>query len=160
MSRVLGVDPGSRLCGYAIVEVDARGGCRYVECGVLDAPDEAPLAQRLAEIARDLQHVIEEHRPGAVAVEDVFGGKGVRSALALAHARGAVFAVAGMAGLPVHSYPPASVKKMVTGHGRAGKQQVAKMVQALVGLRTAPRADAADALAVALAHARTLRGPA
>jgi len=157
--RVLGVDPGSRRCGYAIVDVDDRGNCRYVECGVLGAAEEAPLEERLGEIARDLSGVIEEFRPAELAVEDVFHGVNPRSALALAHARGAVFAVAGMAGLRVHSYAPAVVKKTVTGHGRANKEQVARMVQTLVGLRSPPRADAADALAVALAHARTLGAP-
>ncbi|RMH44371.1 MAG: crossover junction endodeoxyribonuclease RuvC [Deltaproteobacteria bacterium] len=156
--RVLGVDPGSRRCGYAVVDADARGECAYIECGVLGATAAAPLEDRLAELARDLAQVIADLKPVVVAVEDVFRGINSRSALALAHARGTVFAVAGMAGLRVHSYPPAMVKKTVAGHGRASKDQVARMVQTLVGLRTAPPADAADALAVALTHARAAGG--
>jgi crossover junction endodeoxyribonuclease RuvC len=150
--RILGVDPGSRVCGYGVVESDGRGGYRYIECGVLTASARAPMEERLAEIARWLGDVVNELRPTAVAVEDVFSHANVRSALALAQARGMVLAVAGMAGLTVHSYAPALVKKTVTGRGRAGKDQVAAMVQMLVGLRTPPRSDAADALAVAITH--------
>jgi crossover junction endodeoxyribonuclease RuvC len=152
--RILGVDPGSRRCGYAVIEVDSAGDCTYVECGVLGAAERAPLEDRLAEITRDLHQVIAELAPGVVAVEDVFSGRNARSALALAHARGAVFAVAGTAGLRVCSYPPAVVKKRVAGNGRAPKEQVARMAAMLVRLRELPQADAADALAVALAHAR------
>lgn len=159
MPRILGVDPGSRVCGYAVIDVDGGGECAYVECGVLGAAPTATLEQRLGEIARDLRGLIDEYAPDAVAVEDLFHGKNARSALALAHARGAVFAVAGMAGLRVHSYPPAVVKKRIAGNGRAPKEQVARMVSMLVGLASLPRADAADALAVALAHAREVAAP-
>ena len=157
--RVMGVDPGSRVCGYSIVDALDRGECKYIECGVLGAKSTASMEERLGEIARDLSQLVEEFAPAVIAVEDVFQGVNARSALALAHARGAVYAVAGMAGLRVHAYAPAVVKKMVTGHGAASKEQVARMVQALVGLQTPPRSDAADALAVALAHARTLGVP-
>ncbi|ACY16409.1 crossover junction endodeoxyribonuclease RuvC [Haliangium ochraceum] len=157
--RILGVDPGSRMCGYGVIEVGAQGpgACAYVECGVLSATRGAPMEQRLGEIACWLTDVVTELRPLVVAVEDVFTHQNVRSALALAQARGTVLAVAGMAGLPVYSYAPAVVKKTVTGRGRAPKEQVALMVQALVGLRRVPEADAADALAVAITHAQ--RGP-
>jgi crossover junction endodeoxyribonuclease RuvC len=157
--RVLGVDPGSRVCGYAVVAVGPGRSCLYVECGVLTSAHRAPEA-RLGEIARGLAEVIEELGPAGVAVEDVFSHRNPRSALALAQARGAVLAVAGMRGLPVHSYAPALVKKTVTGRGRADKDQVARMVKALVGLASLPTADAADALAVALTHARVVALPA
>jgi crossover junction endodeoxyribonuclease RuvC len=151
--RVLGVDPGSRVCGYGVIAVDAPRRYRYVECGVLTAPARAPAEARLGEIARCLGEVIAEVAPDALAVEDVFSHVNVRSALALAQARGLVLAVAGMAGLPVFSYPPARVKKAVTGRGRASKDQVARMVRVLIGMRRTPASDAADALAVAIAHA-------
>jgi crossover junction endodeoxyribonuclease RuvC len=156
--RVLGVDPGSRICGYAVVEVGGASDCRYVECGVLTAAQRAPMEERLGEISRWLTDVVTELRPAVMAVEDVFTHKNDRSALALAQARGMVLAVAGLAGLAVYSYAPAVVKKTVTGRGRASKDQVASMVSALVGLRTPPRSDAADALAVAITHA--MRNPA
>jgi crossover junction endodeoxyribonuclease RuvC len=151
--RILGVDPGSRICGYGVVDTASRKYI-YVECGVLTATATAPMEHRLGEIARWLTDVITDLRPTMLAVEDVFSRINVRSALALAQARGVVLAVAGMAGLSVHSYAPTVVKKTVTGHGRASKEQVAAMVQALVGLKQPPRADAADALAVAITHAQ------
>lgn len=153
--RILGLDPGSRICGYGVI--DADGELRYVECGVLTAPDGQPMERRLGEIARGLREVIAELAPAIVAVEDVFSHQNPRSALALAQARGMVLAVCGLAGLSVASYPPASVKKAVSGSGRADKDQIARMVQVLIGLRSLPRADATDALAVAITHGRTAR---
>ncbi len=154
--RILGLDPGSRICGYGVIDEDA-GQLRYVECGVLTAPEGSAMEARLGEIARGLREVIAELSPSIVAVEDVFSHQNVRSALALAQARGMALAVVGLAGLGVASYPPASVKKAVSGSGRADKDQVARMVQALIGLRSLPRADATDALAVAITHGRTMR---
>jgi crossover junction endodeoxyribonuclease RuvC len=155
--RILGIDPGSRVLGYAAIDVGARthplGGLGYVECGVIVAARREPMEARLAELARGLREVIEELSPDVVAAEDVFAAANFRSALALGHARGMVLAVAGLADLRVYSYPPAVIKQAVTGRGRAPKEQVALMVRTLVGLRRLPRPDAADALAVAVAHA-------
>ena len=154
--RILGIDPGSRVCGYGVV--DARDGeLAYVECGVLTAPEDCPMEERLGEIARGLREVIGELSPQIVAVEDVFSHQNPRSALALAQARGMALAVVGLCGLGVASYAPALVKKAVSGSGRADKTQIARMVQALIGLRSMPRADATDALAVAITHGRRLR---
>jgi len=114
------------------------------------------MEERLGEIARGLREVIDELAPQVVAIEDVFSHQNVRSALALAQARGMALAVVGLAGLSVASYPPASVKKAVSGSGRADKDQVARMVQVLIGLRSLPRADATDALAVAITHGRAV----
>jgi crossover junction endodeoxyribonuclease RuvC len=154
--RILGLDPGSRVCGYGVIDED-RGELRYVECGVLTAPEDKPMEQRLGEIARGLREVIGELSPEIVAVEDVFTYQNPRSALALAQARGMALAVIGLAGLRVASYAPALVKKTVTGSGTADKGQIARMVQALIRLKSLPRADASDALAVAITHGRTLR---
>jgi crossover junction endodeoxyribonuclease RuvC len=155
--RILGVDPGSRVLGYAVVESGPRHDVRYVECGVISARETDPLERRLGEIASGLREVIEELSPDVVAAEDVFFSKNPRSALALGQARGAALAVAGMSGLRVYAYPPATVKQAVTGRGRAPKEQVERMVCMLLGLRKAPRSDAADALAVAVAHAQIRR---
>lgn len=154
--RILGLDPGSRVCGYGVID-DAGGQLRYVECGVLTAPQERAMEERLGEIARGLREVIAELAPQVVAVEDVFSHHNPRSALALAQARGMALAVVGLAGLRVASYPPASVKKAVSGSGRADKDQIARMVQTLIGLKSLPRADATDALAVAITHGRCAR---
>ena len=154
--RILGLDPGSHVCGYGVID-EAGGELRYVECGLLTAPGDRPMEVRLGEIARGLREVIDELVPAVVAVEDVFAHQNVRSALALAQARGMVLAVVGLAGLRVASYPPALVKKTVAGNGRAEKDQIARMVQGLIGLKTLPRADATDALAVAITHGRAAR---
>ena len=154
--RILGLDPGSRVCGYGVIDFES-GDMRYVECGVITAPEERPAEERLGEIARGLREVIGELAPTIVAVEDVFLHQNPRSALALAQARGMALAVVGLAGLSVASYPPASVKKAVSGSGKADKDQIARMVQALIGLRSLPRADATDALAVAITHGQTVR---
>jgi crossover junction endodeoxyribonuclease RuvC len=155
--RILGIDPGSRVLGYGVVDSDGRRSLRYVECGVVEAARAYPLERRLAEIAAGLDEVIAELCPDAVAAEDVFTAGNARSALALGQARGAALAVCGRAGLSVWAYAPATVKQAVTGRGRAGKEQVARMVQSLIGLRKLPRADAADALAVAITHAHVRR---
>jgi len=154
--RILGLDPGSRVCGYGVVE-DLGSELRYVECGLLTAPEEDPAIERLGEIARGLREVIDELAPVEVAVEDVFVHHNARSALALAQARGMALAIVGLAGLRVCSYPPALVKRTVAGSGAAPKEQIARMVQALIGLRSLPRADATDALAVAITHGRARR---
>jgi crossover junction endodeoxyribonuclease RuvC len=157
--RILGIDPGSRILGYAVLTADGdrRPRLGYVECGVLQATAGEPMEERLAEIVGGLREVIDELRPTVVAMEDVFCGASARSALALGQARGAALATCGLAGLRVYAYPPALVKQTVTGHGRASKIQVANMVRALCGLKKLPRADAADALAVAVAHAHLRR---
>src|SRR5262249_32914451 len=132
--RILGIDPGSRVLGYAVVDAGARLGC--VECGVITAPPGDPLEKRLAELAVGLEEIIAELAPDEGAVDDVFAARHPRAALALGHARGVVLAVAGRAGLRVSAYPPARVKLAVTGRGRAPKEQVALMVRALVGMRS------------------------
>jgi crossover junction endodeoxyribonuclease RuvC len=154
--RILGLDPGSHVCGYGVLD-ETAGELRYVECGLLTAPGDRPMEARLGEIARGLREVLDELAPDVVAVEDVFAHANIRSALALAQARGMVLAVVGLAGLSVASYPPALVKKTVCGSGRADKEQIARMVQGLIGLKSLPRADATDALAVAITHGRAAR---
>ncbi|CAN5867173.1 crossover junction endodeoxyribonuclease RuvC [soil metagenome] len=154
--RILGIDPGSRVCGYGVID-EVAGELTYIECGILTAPEHRTMEQRLGEIARGLREVITELEPAVCAVEDVFVQHNPRSALALAQARGMALAVIGLAGLAVASYPPATVKKAVSGSGKAEKAQIARMVQVLIGLKTLPRADATDALAVAITHGRLVR---
>jgi crossover junction endodeoxyribonuclease RuvC len=156
--RILGIDPGSRVTGYAVIDVGGVGDepsprLTYLECGVVEADPQAPLEVRLGEIVRGLAEVIAELAPTSAAVEDVFHGKNARSMIALAQARGAALVACDLAQLSVAAYPPAQVKLAVTGRGRAAKPQVAAMVRGLLALRGLPRADATDALAVAVAHA-------
>jgi crossover junction endodeoxyribonuclease RuvC len=155
--RVLGIDPGSRVCGYGMITIGPRDAVACAECGVLTAPADRPMERRLGEIARGLREVIDELAPEAIALEAVFAQVNVKTALALAQARGMALAIAGLVGLPVFSYAPALVKRTVVGTGRAGKDQVVRMVAGMLGLRTLPSPDAADALAIALTHARLCR---
>jgi len=154
--RILGVDPGTRRCGYGVIDF-VGGKLAYVECGVIEPPARAPLADRLAELASTLGEVIGELSPELVAVEDLFHGIDARAALTLGHARGVALAQAGAARLPVLAFAPATVKRSVVGWGRAQKTQVVHVVQSLLALQRPPRADAADALAVAIccAHHQT-----
>lgn len=156
--RVLGIDPGSRYLGYGIVEVEQRQ-TRYVGSGVARADAKAPLHLRLDSIFTELKAVLERYQPHAVAVEGVFTHKNARSALILGHARGVALLLAAQAGLGVHEYAPARVKKSVGAGGNDSKGSVARMVERLLQLQSPlERADAYDALAVALCHVHQLRG--
>ena len=146
---VLGVDPGSHQTGWGLVAWEA-GRLRMVAAGVLRL--EGSLAARLVELRRGLGEVLERHHPQAVAVEEPFGHRFVRSALVLAHARGVALLAAAEAGLEPHPYTPAMVKRLVCGSGGAEKVQIRRSVQGLLRLRELPPSDAADALAVALCH--------
>jgi crossover junction endodeoxyribonuclease RuvC len=152
--RVLGIDPGTLRLGYGVVEHDGGATIRYVECGVISAPPSQPRHARLAEIGRCLRELLVELRPDAVAMEEAFYGKNVQSTLALGEARGVALFVAGEQGLTVSGYAPATVKQAVVGNGRATKDQIGYLVRALLSLRRTPEPDAADALAIAICHAR------
>jgi crossover junction endodeoxyribonuclease RuvC len=146
---VLGIDPGSRRCGYGVVAREG-GRLRVVESGVL-APGALCLAERLARIHGGLGEVIRRARPAEVSIEHVFAGVSPRSALVLGQARGVALAAAAGAGLPVHEYQPSEVKLAFTGSGRASKEQMQRTARALLGV-DAELADEADALAVAVCH--------
>jgi crossover junction endodeoxyribonuclease RuvC len=150
---VLGVDPGSIKMGYGCIDV--APGCRltYVEAGVLVAPDKMDKYARLVELGRDLEAVIAELRPDVVALEAGFV-KGQQGALVSGAARGVAAYVAGRAGLQVVEYAPATVKKAASGHGAAGKDQVARIVAMRLRMVREPDPDAADALAIAITRAQ------
>lgn len=150
---VLGIDPGTANTGYGVV---ARHGGRLValDGGVIETAPGSDQGARLARIHERVGALLDEHRPDALAVEDLYFGANARSAFAVGHARGVVILAAGLRGLPCRSYTPQQVKGAVCGSGRAAKEQVQRMVQTLLGLDELPRPDhAADALAVAICHA-------
>ena len=146
---VLGIDPGSRRCGYGVVEREG-GRLRVVESGVL-APGDLPIAERLASILDGLGEVIARTGPGEVSVEQIFAGVSPRSALVLGQARGVALAASARARLPVFEYQPTEVKLAFTGSGRASKEQMVRSARALLGV-DADLADEADALALAVCH--------
>jgi len=149
---VLGIDPGTANTGYGVVS-DGRGRMHAMDGGVIETRAGVAAEHRLATIHERICTLIEEHRPDAVALEDLYFGVNARSAFAVGQARGVVMLAAGQAGIPCTSYTPQQVKSAVCGTGRAGKDQVGRMVQALLALADAPSPDhAADALAVAICH--------
>ena len=154
MSRILGVDPGSLITGFGVIEAIGNHN-RFIHCGAIRTPADDPLEQRLRGIFRGLSGVIREYRPEEVAVEQVFMARNPDSALKLGQARGVAILAAAEADLPVTQYPPRSVKQAVVGAGGADKTQVQHMVRILLNLQGELQADAADALAVALCHGHT-----
>jgi crossover junction endodeoxyribonuclease RuvC len=149
---VLGVDPGLTRCGYGAVE-RTGAGLRAVAAGVIRTPKETDLAARLAELLAGVQGLLAELRPDAVAVERVFFQANARTAMSVGQASGVVLAAASAAGCEVAQYTPNEVKVSVTGSGSAAKEQVQRMVQAVLGLGVRPDPpDAADALALAVCH--------
>ena len=150
---VLGIDPGTAVTGFGVVERGERGRVTLVECGVIRTAADRPLATRIRDIYEGVAELIERHRPSAISVEDVFHGKNSRTALSLGHARGVILLAAALRDLPISEYTAVEIKKAVTGTGRATKDQVGFMVQQQLRLRSAPApADAADGVAAALCH--------
>lgn len=154
--RVLGIDPGLSVTGFGIVE--RRGGrVRHVAHGTIRPPRDASLAVRLDRLYAALGEVIARYRPDVASVEQVFVAASPRSALVLGQARGAALAALGAAGLGVHEYAPARIKVAIAGNGRAGKDQIQRVVVRVLALLSTPAEDAADALAAALCHAEAGR---
>jgi crossover junction endodeoxyribonuclease RuvC len=157
--RVLGIDPGSLRLGYGVVDRVGKAQLRYVECGVISAPPRLARSERLTTIGRALRELVDELVPDEVAMEQAFCGKNVQSTIALGEARGVATFVVSDRGLPLAGYAPALVKRTIVGHGAATKQQIGYLVRALLSLRRIPEADAADALAIAICHARHAHAP-
>ncbi|MDP9883931.1 crossover junction endodeoxyribonuclease RuvC [Sinomonas atrocyanea] len=152
--RVLGVDPGLTRCGIGVVDVAADRRATLVAVGVVGTKADEPLDVRLLAIARAIDEWLDRHEPEVVAVERVFSQLNVSTVMGVAQASGVVIAAAARRGIPVALHTPSEVKAAVTGSGRADKEAVTRMVTKILRLETAPRpADAADALALALAHA-------
>ena len=157
---VLGINPGTATTGYGVVSGEPFGALLLVECGVIRTEARQPLPVRLREIYEDVSELIARHRPDALSIEDVFYSRNVRTTLVLGHARGVVLLAAEQAGLEIHEYPPAEIKKAVVGTGAATKEQVQFMVTRLLRLKTVPEpSDAADGAAAALAHIMSGRIP-
>ena len=155
--RVLGIDCGSRVTGYGVI--DSNGAdCIYICCGAIRSKSSDPLADRLKRIYNGIVQIIRELEPQAAAFESLFYATNVQSALKLGHVRGVSMFAAAEANLPIYEYSPLEVKSAVTGYGRAEKPQVQQMVRALLKLNAPPQPyDASDALAVAICHIHTNR---
>jgi crossover junction endodeoxyribonuclease RuvC len=153
MIVVMGIDPGVASTGFGVVRV-AGSRMSAIDGGVVESSADDAAADRLARIHAALEELIRWHEPAAVALEELYFGKNVRSAIAVGQARGVAMLAAAQAGIPCFDYTPQAVKMSVCGSGSAAKRQVQRMVGALLGLPNAPTSDhAADALAVAICHA-------
>lgn len=150
--RILGIDPGSRITGFGVIDVVGQAR-HYVASGCIRTPPGAPLAERIKVIVEHLFEVIDTYQPHESAVEQVFVNVNPAATLMLGQARGAAITALVLRQLPVAEYTALQVKQSVVGHGKAPKEQVQAMVVRLLSLSGTPQADAADALAVALAHA-------
>jgi crossover junction endodeoxyribonuclease RuvC len=155
VTRVIGIDPGSRITGYGVLEA-GKQELVYLESGCIRTRN-APFPERLAEIYHSVNELIAQHQPDVFAIEEVFMAKNVDSALKLGQARGVAIAAGVANGLPVFEYAARKVKQTVVGSGRASKEQVQHMVRVLLSLPGLPQADAADALAIAICHVNTSR---
>ena len=153
---ILGIDPGSRITGYGIINHEGYR-LTHVDNGAIHADCHKDFPSRLKKIYGSLSDVIERYRPNAVAVENIFFATNVQSALKLGQARGAAIVAGVNAGLPVFEYTALQVKQAVVGHGRASKDQVQKMLKVLLNLPEVAQEDASDALAVAICHAHSSR---
>ncbi len=153
--RILGIDPGIAIVGFGLVETE-RGKSRLVRCGVITTPAHTPLSARLHSIYLDLTELLETLRPDAIAIEELFFNTNVTTGISVAQARGVILLACYQAGVQVYEYTPLQVKQAVVGYGRAEKKQVMDMVKRILNLQDVPKPDdAADAVAIALCHARS-----
>ena len=151
--RILGIDPGTGICGFGVIEVGRGKRPRMVTAGVITTPPHTPLGDRLLDIYQSLHEIIDECRPDEVSVEKLFFNQNITTGITVAEARGVVLLVARQYELPTAEYTPLQIKKSLTGYGRADKKQMQEMVRVHLGLGSVPKSDdAADALAAAITH--------
>lgn len=152
--RIMGIDPGVATIGFGVVDAD-RGRQQLVRYGVITTPAGIPLSSRLYQISQDMSELIGLFHPDEVAVEELFFTKNITTGIAVAHGRGVLLLELERAGVPVYEYTPMQVKQAVAGYGKAEKRQVMAMTARLLKMKEIPRPDdAADALALAICHAR------
>ena len=153
--RILGIDPGYGITGFGLIEAD-RGQSRLLSCGAITTPAGMDFSARLEIIYEDMRQLLEVSKPDAVAIEELFFGQNVTTGIGVAQARGVVLLAIRQAGLEVTSYKPMQVKQAVVGYGNATKHQMQEMTKRLLHLSAMPKPDdAADAIAIALCHARS-----
>lgn len=154
--RILGIDPGTQIMGYGLVDVFPTK-CQFVDCGFIMTKPKEPMSDRLKTLFLSVQTLIKEFSPQEFAIEDVFLSRNPRATIKLGQVRGAAICAAAIANLPVHDYSPRLVKKSVVGYGAADKEQMQQMIKILLKLPEAPQSDSADALAIAIHHGHQLQ---
>ncbi len=153
--RILGIDPGYGITGFGILEAQ-RGRCQLLRCGAITTPPNTDFSWRLGEIYNNMTELLQLAQADAVAIEELFFGNNVTTGIKVAQARGVILLAVQQAGVPVFEYKPMQVKQAVVGYGNATKHQVMDMTKRILGLPAVPKPDdAADAVAIALCHARS-----
>ncbi len=153
--RILGIDPGYAIVGFGVLDAD-RGKARLVRCGAINTTAGTPMPLRLLQIQEDLETLIRDFSPDVMAIEELFFNTNVTTAIGVAQARGVILATAARLGVHIFEYSPSQVKIAVVGYGKAEKRQVMEMTKRILGLSAVPKPDdAADAVAIALCHARS-----
>ncbi len=153
--RILGIDPGIAIVGFGLIESE-RGSVRMLQYGAVTTEAGLPLATRLLQIENDMTALIAQLQPDEIAIEELFFSKNITTGIAVAHGRGVILCTAEKLGVPICEYTPMQVKQAVVGYGLAEKKQVMDMTRLLLHLKTVPKPDdAADALAIAICHARS-----
>ena len=153
--RILGIDPGYGITGFGLIEAQ-RGATQLLKCGAITTPAGMDFSARLEVIYEDMRQLLEAAKPEAVAIEELFFGHNVTTAIGVAQSRGVILLAIRQAGVPVYQYKPMQVKQAVVGYGNATKHQVQDMTKRLLHLDKLPKPDdAADAIAIALCHARS-----
>ena len=153
--RILGIDPGYATTGFGLIEAD-RGSYRLLQYGVVTTPKELPFPQRLEILHSDMLELIDATKPDASAVEELFWGHNITTGIGVSHGRGVILLALQQAGVPIFEYTPMQVKQAVVGYGKAEKRQVMDMTRRLLHMKEVARPDdAADAIAIALCHARS-----
>lgn len=153
--RILGLDPGIATVGFGVVDSE-NGRQKLVACGVITTPAHTPLSSRLDQIYTDLEELIRTYKPDAMSVEELFFNTNITTGISVAHGRGVILLCAYRAGVRTYEYTPLQVKQAVVGYGRAEKKQVMDMVKRMLNLPAPPKPDdAADAVALAICHARS-----
>lgn len=161
--RILGIDPGTGICGFGVIELKMskqnrlKGNAVMIDNGVIATPPHTPLPDRLEDIYNSLHEIIDLNKPNCVSIEKLFFTKNITTGISVAEARGVVILVCKQAGLPIFEYTPNEIKKTLTGYGSADKKQMQEMVKLHLNLKEVPKPDdAADALAAAITHSFTL----
>lgn len=156
--RILGIDPGTGILGFGVIDVDLKGRINLVDGGVIRTPAKQADSIRLLTIYEELSEIIETHKPETMSVEKLFFAKNVTTAMTVSQARGVVLLCGEQNGLALAEYTPLQIKQAVTGYGKADKQQVQEMVRVILRLQEIPKPDdCADALAAAICHSMTAR---
>ncbi|OGL37171.1 crossover junction endodeoxyribonuclease RuvC [Candidatus Saccharibacteria bacterium RIFCSPHIGHO2_12_FULL_49_19] len=156
--RIIGIDPGTGILGFGVIDAAKGGKVKLVDGGVIRTKVNQPLDERLIEIYRHLASIISKTRPTVMSIEKLFFAQNVTTAMSVSHARGVAMLTGKIAGLEVAEYTPLQIKQALTGYGRADKKQMQEMVKVLLGLKSVPKPDdCADALACAITHSMSVR---